>query len=124
MDVDICEYTDPSSLKIHPHSFNMVRIHEWKSFESQAREIFAKAPERSRFTVKQTTKSTETENSVQKRKAVVLLRVTNGAETITFETTERFHVKRITSLVHWFTAKMVSLDNVTDKIALKERLPR
>jgi hypothetical protein len=102
----------------------MVRIHEWKSFESQAREIFAQAPERSRFTVKQTTKSVQTESSVPKRKEVVLLRVTNGAETITFETTERFYVKRITALVHWFTAKMVSLDNVTEQMALKERLPR
>ena len=105
-------------------SVRMVRVHEWKAFESQARELFAKAPERSRFTVKQSTKTTEGENVVPKRKTLVLLRVTNGSETITFETTERFYVKRITSLVQWFTAKMVSLDHVTEQSALKERLPR
>ena len=101
-----------------------MRCHKWKEFESRAREMFAKLPEQTKFVIKQTTKTADDTSGESKRKVVVLLRVTNGQETISFETHERFYVKRITSLVHWFTVKMVSLGDFKDAASLKDRLVR
>jgi hypothetical protein len=86
--------------------------------------MFAKLPEQTKFVIKQTTKTTGDSTGESKRKVVVLLRVTNGQDTISFETHERFFVKRITSLVHWFTVKMVSLGESQDSASLKDRLAR
>ena len=101
----------------------MVRIHDWKEFETQSREIFAKNPAGAKFSVNNKTKTTE-KDGVPKKKVNAILKVTNGAKTITFRTSERFYVKRVTALMQWFTAKMATDEDLTDEASLKKRIPR
>ena len=85
----------------------MVRIHDWKEFDRKARDLFARDPQRTRYVIKQNTKTSE-EDGVPKRKVLVTLRVTNDKESMSFETTERFNVKRIARLTRWFVIRMSS----------------
>ena len=101
----------------------MVRIHEWKEFEAKAREMFAKSPTGTRFSINQKTCTIEKEG-VPKKKVCVKLKVTDGPQTITFETVERLYVKRISVLMQWFTVKISSLDEGATESALKQRLER
>ena len=102
----------------------MVRIQEWKKFEMQARTIFAKSPDTTRFSIKHTTTSAE-KDGIPKKKVNAVIKVTDDKETITYETTERFAVKRISTLMKWFTVKMASTteEELKDVPALKQRLP-
>lgn len=105
----------------------MVRIHKWKEFENQCRDIFAKNPDSTRFSIKQTTSTAEIEQDAQpKKKVVVVLKVTDDKQTITYETPERFYIKRISALMKWFTVKMASapVEDIRDETALKKPLPR
>lgn len=97
----------------------MVRVHEWKQFELQAREIFAKNPESTRLSLKQ---STTTDDTTTKRNVKVLIKVTDNKRTITYQTTERFGAKRMGALTQWFTVRMASTENVKDEAALKQKL--
>lgn len=101
----------------------MVRVHEWKVFENRARDLFAKNPESTRFSIKHNTSTVEKES---KKKVSVVLKVTDDKQTITYETCERFSVKRISALIKWFTIKMAStpVDSLTDENSLKQLLPR
>jgi len=86
----------------------MVRIHDWKEFERNARSLFAQDPDNTRFVIKQNTKNTTGANGVVKRKVLVTLRVTDDKKTFTFETCERCYVKKIARLTRWFAIRMAS----------------
>ena len=101
----------------------MVRVHEWKEFESKTRDMFAKNPLGTRFTVNQKTKTSE-KDGVPKKKVCVTLRVTDGASTLTFETNERFYVKRISTITQWFVVRMASSEDLTAENALRQTLSR
>jgi hypothetical protein len=101
----------------------MVRVHEWKEFELSAREMFAKSPTTTRFSVNQKTKSVE-KDGVPKKKVSVTLKVTDGPKTISYETTERFYLKRISTLMQWFTVRMSTVEDLTAENVLKQRLSR
>ena len=98
----------------------MVRKHEWKDFERSARELFAKNPACTRFSLKHTSKTI----SETQKKQTVVLKVTNNIETITYETNERFGVKRISALTRWLTIRMASTspEQVKDEASLKQKL--
>lgn len=110
----------PSSKLSH---IEMVRVHEWKVFENQARDLFAKNPDNTRFSIKHNTSTVENDS---KKKVSVVLKVTDDKQTITYETCERFSVKRISALMKWFTIKMAStpIESLTDENSLKQLLPR
>lgn len=101
----------------------MTRIHEWKLFEQQAREIFAKNPDACRFSLKQSTRTSDKDGEPRQR-ITVILRVTDDKTTITYETNERFAVKRMSSLMRWFTVKMASTpaEATSDETALHKKL--
>ena len=96
----------------------MVHVHSWKQFESLARGIFAKSPETTRLSLKQTAKT----DDGNKKNVKVVLKVTDNKETITYETTERFGAKRIASLTQWFTIRMASTLPDMDQASLKQKL--
>ena len=100
----------------------MTRIHKWKDFETRSRDLFAKNPDSTRFSIKQTTSSVE-KDGIPKKKVTVVLRVTDDKETLTYHTSERFSAKRIAALMKWFTVKMASAP-VLDQTALKQPLSR
>lgn len=101
----------------------MTRIHEWKLFEQQAREIFAKNPDACRFSLKQSTRTND-KDGVPRKRIIVILRVTDDKRTITYETNERFAVKRMSSLMRWFTVKMAStpVEAIRDETSLLQKL--
>lgn len=102
----------------------MTRIHKWSRFEEEARGIFAKSPNNTRYSMKQRTKTTEDEDGKIRKKVCVILRVTDDVKTVTFETTERHSIKRISSLMKWFCVKMVSVgeDELKEESSIKARL--
>ena len=101
----------------------MVRVHEWKDFDWKSRDLFARDPENTRYVIKQDTKVTE-KDGVPKKKVIVSLRVTNDKEAFTFETVERFNVKRISRLTRWFVIRMSSTsdEQLKDRIALRAHI--
>ncbi len=101
----------------------MVRIHEWKEFDRKSRDLFARDPENTRYVIKQNTKVDEKEG-VPKKKVIVCLRVTNDKEVFTFETSERFNVKRIARLTRWFVIRMSSTpdENLKDQAGLRAHI--
>ena len=101
----------------------MVRVHEWKEFDRKSRDLFAKDPQNTRYVIKQNTKTSEVDG-VPKKKLVVSLRVTNDKEVLTFETTERFNVKRIARLTRWFVIRMSCTpdEHLKDQTALRARI--
>ncbi len=102
---------------------DMVRVHGWKEFENTAREMFSKRPTTTRLSVNQKV-TTHAKDGIPRRKALVTLKVTDGAQTINYETTERFYVKRVTSLLQWFTVKMSATDDLSNPGGLKQKLNR
>ena len=101
----------------------MVRLHEWKEFESNARDMFAKSPNSTRFSMTQKTKTIE-KDGMPKKKVRVVLKVTDGSKTVTYETNERFYVKRISTITQWFVVRMATVENSTPENVLKQPLSR
>ena len=101
----------------------MVRIHEWKTFENRARDVFAKNPLKTRYSFKHNVKSAETDG-VLKKKVVVVIKVTDDTETITYKTNEKAVVKRLTKLNKWFAVKMSTTEEeqLKEEAVLKARL--
>jgi hypothetical protein len=101
----------------------MVRIHDWKEFDRKSRDLFARDPQSTRYVIKQNTATAE-KDGVPKKKIIVTLRVTNDKEVFTFETAERFNVKRIARLTRWFVIRMSSTtdDQLKDQTALRSRI--
>jgi hypothetical protein len=101
----------------------MVRIHDWKEFDRKSRDLFARDPQNTRYVIKQNTKTKE-EDGIPKKRVVVILRVTNDRETVTFRTSERVNVKRIAHLTRWFVIRMSSTSEelLRDVTALRARI--
>ena len=101
----------------------MTRIHEWKSFENSARDMFAKNPENTRYSFKHFVNTVD-KDGVVKRKVAVVIKVTDNVKVISYETNERMVMKRLARLTKWFAVKMATTeeDQLKDEVALRAKL--